>query len=634
MTEFKQFFSLDEKFSKISTGFFDDINDIYITGHNDGSVVYWKEISTKKNPKILCTLEDEITSIDFLTDNQLLIVSHSGEIVIYNFATKNSDYIDYPTNPKLGRKWRVLGLDDNSFLTGGTYGKLLYWIKVNNQWESQDIYAYREGIFGLSKLNDRLFATGSYSGRLVIWESTEENPKINQTINIGFNIRQIKWYDENTIAVIGREGNFAYLERDLSKNEFKVLKEFSISFNLGMDISFSSDGKYIIAGTVSEIILYDLNLDDLKKIDFKGCIALNPHNNGIYILTKNSLKYINLSDITIEVEKIEFKYQKISLIGHTGVGKSTLCNILTKSEESQIYSTVGKKTWKWVLEDKEKFLKKIYLQDLGGQESALTTFYHYILDSDIILVLFKQTQISTFEGALKIIKKINEIKANSNIYLIQSFIDHDNNVVKFEDFNEICSAYSIKRHLKYSFDNEEAIDQIKEVILDSIDWNTSKIVIQSKIVSKVIDLLYELKKQEKFSSIELDKFQEMLSKEIKITKPHLKYILKNLSNQGIIEYFPDFLNKIIFNELDYNQLKMNIPIFAKNKGGIFNFNDLINILSNNIPLKQAYIMIIDQIHESFGYNIQIGDKRIYPTLLKTKNVEINGFEFNEEKHCE
>ncbi|MBA7543478.1 hypothetical protein ES705_35809 [subsurface metagenome] len=120
----------------------------------------------------------------------------------------------------------------------------------------------------------------------------------------------------------------------------------------------------------------------------------------------------------------------------------------------------------------------------------------------------------------------------------------------------------------------------------------------------------------------MNDFKGSLHESIEITEPHLRYILKNLNDQGIIDYFPKILDVIIFNEEDYEQLKMKIPRWAKANQGIFAFTDLLKELTDGDVLKSKYVKIIDQIYQSFEYNIQIGTKRVFPSSLFLKKESI------------
>ncbi len=625
MSELDSIFKLEDDFPEISTGFLNNRNNTLFTGHKNGLIIIWNNLPERYHYEILCKINGEVSSIAEFNDNSIIISSIEGELLIFNIDEKRSEFLASATFSKYNRIWRILKLSENSFLSSGTYGKLNIWNKSSEKWIVENIYPYRDTSFGLSKLDEKNFASGDYKGRLLIWEINNDKPEIVQEVYLGYNIKQVIWKDEDCVVTIGRNGTFSYLERDEISSKFKITKEFTVMYDLGTDITFSKEKKHVLAATESQVILYDIELDLIKQIEVKACINLFPIDEGIYILTKNALEYIDLSQIDIEIEKVEFKYKKVSLIGDTGVGKSTLCNILTGSKESRIYSTIGKKTWNWELNEEKGIPRNIFLQDLGGQKTALSTSLHYTLDSDIILVLFKQTDEETFNSSIELIKHLNEINKELEIYLIQTHSDQPNNDVEFKNINDILKEYSINKFSIYSCDNIDSVKEIKETLFNIISWDDSKIVIQSKVVNDIISVIEHLKSIKKLSSINLDEFKEILHQNIEITEPHLRYILKNLNDQGIIEYFPNILDTIIFNEEDYEQLKMRIPRWIKTKKGIYYFNQLIKDLANNEELKSKYIEIIDQIYQSFEYNLQIGNKRIFPSslYLKKEYIKIN-----------
>jgi len=625
MSELDLIFKLEDGFPEISTGFLNKRNNALITGHKNGLIIIWKDLPEKSNYEILCKINGEVSSITLFDDDSIIISSIEGELLIFNIDERCSVFLASATFSKYDRIWRVLKLSENCFLTSGTYGKLNIWNKSAEKWIVENIYPYRDTSFGLSKLDEENFASGDYKGRLLIWKMNNDKPEILQEVYLGYNIKQVIWKDDDCVVTIGRNGTFSYLERDEISSKFKITKEFTVMYDLGADITFSTEKEHVLVATESQVILYDIKLDLIKQIEVTACINLFSIDDGILILTKNTLEYIDLSRIEIEIEKVEFKYKKVSLIGDTGVGKSTLCNILTGSKESRIYSTIGKKTWNWELSAEKGIPRNIFLQDLGGQKTALSTSLHYTLDSDIILVLFKQTDEETFNSSIELIKHLNELNKELELYLIQTHSDQPNNDVEFKNMGEILKKYSVNNFTIYSCDNIDSVKIIEETLLKIMSWDDSKIVVRSKVVNGIISVIQELKSNENISSISLDEFKEILHQSIEITEPHLRYILKNLNDQGIIEYFPNILDTIIFNEEDYENLKMRIPRWIKTKKGIYSFSQLINDLANNEELKIKYIEIIDQIYQSFEYNLQIRNKRIFPSslYLKKEHIKIN-----------
>lgn len=609
----------DPQFSEIITGYFYDSQNLLVTGHSNGEIILWDNIDADEIQltKFL-QLKGYITSISSLDSDNLIVSSFVGELIIINIKTENYDFLHGASYNKQDRIWRISPVDSEHFITSGTYGKYYFWFKNEGKWDKSDVYPYRDVPFGTTKIEDRLIVSGDYKGRILVWKILSNSLELKSEFFVGYNIKQIVWNDAyKSLIVLGRNGKISYFEFLEDKEIFELIKEFDILLGIGEDIRISQDFRQFIACSSYQILVYNLETNEIKTLEIDNSLNIFPHGEGVFVLKKDGLIFVEISNLIKTLEKTEISYIKVSLIGETGVGKSTLCNLLSEYNLSKIYSTVGKKTWEWNLSDN----KKVFLQDLGGQDTALATSLHYILDSDLILTLFKQTHESTLDKAKELTYLINKDIPNVSKILIQTFIDQPNNDVEFINFEQLIKEVGLNLHLSYSKEQSSTLLKLREDLLEFFKNLKFRTVIQSNTRIDLMKMIASFKRENTFPTIKFSALKSLL-KENSITAAHLKYLLLSLNDEGIIDYFPEISDIIILNDPVYENLKMRIPRWVKSKRGRYKLNDLISELSENDDNKVIYIKTIDQIYIKNHYSIELGDYRIFPSNLYLQNQSI------------
>lgn len=108
-----------------------------------------------------------------------------------------------------------------------------------------------------------------------------------------------------------------------------------------------------------------------------------------------------------------------------------------------------------------------------------------------------------------------------------------------------------------------------------------------------------------------------------ITTSHMKFILSSFSSQGVIEYYPEILDTIIFNDELYNKLRSGVPIIVEQNKGVISIKDIKEGIKEKLDgLNESkindYIKILDQYYINFGVSIENDDIRIFPQKLKSR----------------
>lgn len=608
-----------EDFPPVTTGVLLLEQNFLITGHENGFVVKW-ELETGSH-EILFESDSKVTTISYSGEHKIAVGYHSGGLYLIELETKRVVILRKPKYNIESRVWRTNWPTPGNLLLTSTYGELTTFSEINGVWEENfmALKGHDNSIFAINSINGKYVATGDYTGNILLWGFKDGNYTNFQKIGISGTIEDITWYSEQCFAVITESGKICLMERENQNSQsWQTVLEVDIAKNKGVCLTITDDGKTIFACTAGELIQIDLDSyqTETKKIQYLKRIFSNE--NAILILTDKGLFNLQKHPITIKEELIKYRFMKISLLGHTGTGKTTFCNRLLYDDVNDIYSTFGKRIFNWKFTDSAETKKRLIFHDHGGQETVLDTFIPFILDSDIILIFYKQTDKTTFNKSLKILKQIREkVSATIPVYFVQTFVDHELDEIPYKLLEHILENKEIIDVVKLSPTDNIGFEDFQAKIVDKINWNRTRIMIQSPYIFGISKTLLQLH-DDKVPVILFDVFKEKYQKIIKnkISVRHLNFLLKDFTNQGVIEYYPDISDLIILDDKAFNKMRTDIPIMADHKEGILNFNDLKKQFENE------FLAILDEMYIQSGIAVKNGNLRIFPHKLRDKSLNM------------
>lgn len=613
----KQIFSFVKEFPPITTGLLLLDDGIIITGHYNGFVVKW-EINSGKY-EILHDCSEKVETISKSPSKQILVGCRSGLIFYFDISNpKTRIPIQEPEYSKFSRVWRSVWSTADSFLTTSTYGGLSLFYNTDSKWKHISLRGHNHSIFGIGNKNGKYFASGDYNGKIIIWKKTDTGYDSISELRIQNIVEDIVWIKDESFATIDRSGHVNVVELDPRLNTCKIVVSVDVATSEGVCIHVTGDGKTVFAGTSTEIIQYDVDSQQTLTHELENIQKIFSKNNEIQVLTKSGLFIFERHPIETPLDLIKYQYSKVSLIGHTGVGKSTLCSKITNSSDN-VKSTFGKKIWTLTLPKKDGPEKRIFFHDYGGQETVLNTFLPFFSDSNIVLVFFAQKDNSTFKKALKIINELKStLSSKSKIFLVQTYIDEDIDEIDEKSITQLIESGKVSKLFKISPKTKEGIEEFLEQLIDEIDWNTSKTMALSKYVEGLTTTLTDLSSNGG-TVVDVNSIKKYFEEhnDLIISTSHLDFLLSNFNSQGLVEYYPDILKSVIFHHDEYNKLRTKIPIFATQNNGIFSMNEVKNKFTNS-----SYLQILDSVFLKFSIAIQDKDIRIFPSKLKTDGIQI------------
>lgn len=607
-------------FPRAITGTLLPEGNVLITGHEDGLVVQWN--METGNYEILHECHSSVMTMSISPRNDVLVGCHSGLLFVFSLREPSRKYtIQEATFSKYSRVWRATWLNENDFIMTSTFGVInLFHRTEPNGWEKRPFEGHSHSIFGLGSSNSRFVASGDYQGNILVWRLKEGGYERVDRLKIQTGVQGISWHKDRTFAAIDRIGNIHVFEFEPDKEQWRSVFETATATSSGSVIAITRDRKTILAGTDTEVIQFDLDSQQMLQIKQSGIKALFPVDDIIFVLTDHGLFTFTREKIKVPAKFVKYRYAKVSLVGHTGTGKTTLCSMIVNKSAEGIESTFGKKVW--ILEfvpETASSKNRIIFHDHGGQDTVLGTFLPFLTDSDIILIFFKQTDNSTFEKAIEILHELDSIVSKrTKTFFVRTYIDHRMNVIDEDKIQEFIDSGRIIACLKTSPKEGRGIKELTTQVMQEVSWETAKIMIESPYVEGITKAVSELQ-ESNAKVVPLDEVRNRFEKitNFPISKGHAKFLLRNLSTQGVVEYYPEIFDSIIINDEQYNELKTRIPTLVKRKNGIISIKEIIAEFGD-----QPYVHIIDKIYSTYGISVENRDLRIFPEKLRSGSIPI------------
>jgi hypothetical protein len=607
------------EFPRATTGVFLPDEGVLFTGHENGFVVKWRV--RERTYDILHECSSTVESISTLSNKEVIVGCHSGLLFTFPISDpKKKRVIQEASGSVFSRVWRVAWPEEKRALSTSTYGVLTALTRTETGWESSRLAGHGNSVFALGTMDGRYLASGDFRGKIIIWEKTADGYNQVDQLSALSAVEGLAWSREGALAAIDMTGRIYFFESAPQENNWRSVFETDVARSQGTCIHVTEDGKTVFAGSHTDLIQFDLETHQFQLIHMIGIRKIFSKKNTIFVLTTNALVSFERIDVSVSADHVKYQYAKVSLIGRTHSGKSTLASLIVTGSIDGIKSTFGKRIWTWTIPNGSPE-KRIVFHDHGGQETVLGTFIPFLADSDIVLVFFKQTDKTTYDRALQILQELESVVARrTKIFFVQTFVDNELNEVAMEEGNilELIKTGKIVDRLEICPPSGVGVEDFKARLKKEISWDNARTIFQSVYAEGVSNTILELlSKDARIVDLESLKKQFESLTGLPISTGHLKFLLKNFSSQGLIEYYPEVLDAIILNDSKYNKLRTEVPIFVEYKKGLTSIRDI------EMKFGQTdLVRVLDQVYLSFGVCIENRDLRIFPQKLKGEPVSI------------
>ncbi len=624
--------------------FLDIDKNIYVLGTDEGKI--FRIIDNQKYLLYEDFYKSEVRSIRKIRESDLIIAFSSGNIIFLIDYSNSCSILKIRDGDgsKYDRIYDLEVLNDNTIYFSSNYGKIYKLFEEKSNWVSIQIDKFHgsNAIFCLDKLKDNIFITCDYGGGVVIWEVTTKQEKILYQINTFGNIQCVACSPDMTrLAMVHRTGMFLIFQNN--GESFDLILEHEYPNFSGKKILYSDHDDSFVFNTKKSFFKYTEGSLFESNLRFIGNIEKIQEK--IFILDSNN-EIKSLEDIDFHaVDKLEtFKLLNVGLIGHTGVGKSTLCDKFGDIEkESDLSSTSHRKLWI----HKEDNNKYIFFNDIAGQLELIPTLIPSLKRSDFIFALFKSNDSKTLDILIDYIHLLRvAYKFHNKIFLIRTFYNEDNlesshsDLIGIDQINEIVEKYNLEPLISIDRDNFNSLEHFIMQFRDSINWEKIKDWILSMQQKVFLNYLrFHLNKDLEFTTLTdicnlYEELDENGKRELNLTgfygfdRSAVKSLLLRYKDNNLMDVIKKDDLILILNSKLFRKIKIEFYKTAKENMGFVNLVEIKQHLSNDLEeyedqhLFEEYITYYD--NEFLNSNTWLENKknqRIFWSLIKNENLE-------------
>ncbi|GCE15964.1 TIR domain-containing protein [Tengunoibacter tsumagoiensis] len=452
-------------------------NNLLVSGANDKTVRIWDV----NRPEPLNTLEghqDVINAIAWSPDGSRL-ASGSDDKTLRIWDTLSGRPLKVlPGHPK-GLRCVVWSPDGKRIATGGNGGLIRIWNAETGQpiWSKE---SHTNGVYCLA------------------W--SPQNAQGSSYIASGGKDETIRIWNPST----GRE------ERILEGHSNSITR-----------VSFSHDGLLLASlspGSGAEIIFW--RTDTWERV---ATLPINPSaRNPPMAFQPNEPKLLTLGEELDEIAiwhvdshklierilpSIQYVNAKVVLVGDTGVGKTGLGLVLSSNPFVPTVSTHGRHIWtlkkeEVVIHHDKKELHEIILWDLAGQPGYRIIHQLHLNEVTVALIVFDgASETNPFAGVRHWTRALRQAQQKQRegalplkIFLIEARIDRGGIGVSDERIKALIQECGIDAHFKTSAKSGENIPELRQAIIDAIQWQDIPPVNSTELFQQIKGFLLEEKK--------------------------------------------------------------------------------------------------------------------------------------------
>ena len=569
-----------------------------------------------------------ISAIDML-GGTLLVSAKEGPLFTIDADSYRSETLRQWSQSESSRIWKCAWLGAGRAVMTSTYGGIYIYEKGDGgTWNHSQLHGHVHSVFAVGVHDGDLMATGDRSGKVVVWERRGGSYSASASMRgMGGAVEALAWVDSRTLAGIDENGIIRQFEPDPASGGWAARHELDVAVGQGTSMHLAGDRKTLLVGTQAEVVQVDLETLRYEAFPLEGAVGISSEGGAAYIVARDGVHTLPIATIEEPPGTVKYNHIKASLVGHTGVGKSTLCDTIARAGggrrdgAEKIRSTPGRRVWQLKIGDGEDGgERRVMLHDYGGQRSVLSTLLQASEDSDMVLALFKQTDRSTFDAACESLKKMRTTRRNgaARRFLVATHADRGIEDVTDGDLRRAVEAAGADDFLKINALTEDGAEDVRRLFDDAGLWSGASRVVKSGIASAVESALDHLKSAGDRHVLSLDDVRSACEGRALAGIPaaHLDCLLKGMDRRGLLTYYGE-VRQVVLDDAGHDRVRSGIPMLAERCNGIVEEG----VIEQEFG-ETGYARPVLSALKASGACIKCRDRLIFPHLLRDGAVAV------------
>ena len=567
-----------------------------------------------------------ISAID-MRDGMLLVSARDGPLFTMDAESHRTETLRRWWQSKSSRIWKCAWLGDGRAVMTSTCGGIhVYERRDGGAWEYSPLHGHVHSVLAVGVHSRELLATGDRTGRVVVW--TRRNGSYSASASMrGMTgaVGALAWVDGRTLVGIDENGIIRQFEVDPASGSWAARYELDVAVGRGTSLHLTDDKKTLLAGTEAEVVQVDLRTLRYKAFPIEGAVGILSEGDAAYIVARDGVHTLPIGTIEEPPGTVEYRHIKVSLVGHTGVGKSTLCGAMTRAAGGQAKagadgSTFGRRVWQIKIGDGEKDgAHRVMLHDHGGQRSVLPTFLQAAEDSDVVLALFKQTDRSTLDAACESLKSLRTAgRSGARRFLVATHADDGLEDVTDGDMERAVEDAGADGYLRIDARTVEGAGAVRNLFCDARLWSGAGRVVKSELVRAVEAALDHWKGAGGRPVLGLGDIKSTSEGLARTTIPeaHLDYLLKGMDRRGLLTYYGE-IGQVVLDDADHDRVRSGIPMLAERHNGIVGESRV----EQEYGASRYAEPVLSALRAS-GAFVKCRDRLVFPHLLRDGPVDV------------
>jgi hypothetical protein len=207
----------------------------------------------KDDLKEILTMDGKIRSIERLNNEEIIILSHYGGIMLYNLNSKTNQLINKEFSSARSNKWRLLVIEEDIFIIVGNYGLVEIWYKEDNQFQYKVMTSSKHASFCIDWINreEKTILINNFSGETFIYQFENLELIEQQQLSLDWNLQKSIIFEDYLVAVNFYGSVSIYNMVD----EFKKVTEFQIDSSTGNYVQKSQELNRILIGSDRKLLI-------------------------------------------------------------------------------------------------------------------------------------------------------------------------------------------------------------------------------------------------------------------------------------------------------------------------------------------------------------------------------------------